>query len=121
MDLKKQLHLKALKKQYGYDIAVLKTSPEHRDLDDENLYKSLLIYELQNKLTDTINEYAEAVDFSPQELSSLVSVLLNATGEILSNVARHDPEFVVLCRDIAINLFEQHIKDFLNGKPTKHS
>lgn len=114
MDLKKKLKLQELKKRYGYDIAVLKQSDT--PVTEEELFKSLLLFHTQNTITEAINEYAEAVEGSSEELSTLVTVLFNTTGEIIGNIARQDLAYVVLCKQIALRQFDLHLKDFFNGK-----
>jgi hypothetical protein len=115
MDPKKRLKFQELKKRYGFDVAVLKQDPENKGISEEELYKSLLLFHIQNVLVDEINDYSEAVEFSDKEMASLVTMLFNTSGEILSNVARQNPAYLLLCRKIAIEQFDSHIKDFLNG------
>lgn len=105
-----------LKKKYGFDIAVLKKNPDHKEIDEDELYQSLLVFDTQNKIVDILNEYANDVNFSTQELASIVTVLMNAAGEIVSNIAGQDPDYVLLFKEIALEKFNSHLKDDSDGK-----
>lgn len=115
MDSKKLLKLKELKKKFGYDIAVLKQIPDYTGLSDEDLYKSLLLFQIQNLITDSINDYAQAVDHSESEMATLVAMLFATSGEIIGNISGHDSEAVISYRKIAIGQFDRKIKDLING------
>lgn len=114
-DIKKHQKFLELKKKYGFDIAVLKQSGA--ETDEDELFRSLLLFDVQSKVVDAINDYADAVEGNPAELASLVTMLFNSSGEIIGQIARHDPAYVVICKEIAIKQFQKHIRDFFNGKP----
>jgi len=116
IDFQRQKRFLELKKLYTFDIAVLKQDKNNTDITDEELFSSLLLFDVQKKLTDAINDYMEDSDFAIAEISNLITALFSICGEIIGNVAGQHPEYLVLYRDLAMKQFDNHIKDFLNGK-----
>ena len=115
MDPKKAQRYKELKAKYGYDLAVVKKGNLTANMDEEEVLKSLLLFHLQNQLVEIVNNYLEDTECAEQEMAALITLLMNTTGEVLGTLSGQKPEMVLLLRNIAMSMFDSHIKEFLNG------
>lgn len=86
---------------YGHDVAVARQQGHEEDLsDDMERLKVLMVYDLDRKITEAVNEYTTLL-VDDVSLCAAVATLAGALGGVIGAGAHLSEDFVTKARKVA--------------------